>query len=343
MIDVEPGNVGDGASGRVSDVRGMYEAFPYPSPTVGGSLIEDVANSFYSLFGDVSLRGKRILDAGCGTGHRLLALARRYPDAHFVGLDMTAASLDVAKALARKHNLENVEFQRGDIVEFRSDVPFDIIASIGVIHHLESPCQGLRALASLLANRGVLVVWLYHALGEHQRLIDRELLLTMWNRADGFERGLQLMTELGMGLETTRYGSSAAQVESEVSQKSIDVDAYLHPIVNAYRFDQAIAMLRDCAQLSWTAINNVNLLNASKLIDLGEVAQGDLSYFCQTVDSLFTSPVLRQQFRQLSPNDKLRVLEIRLAPTGFTIVGGRGESYDQLETRLRSNVVSLNV
>src|SRR5688572_11564042 len=103
MTDVVSRNL----EGSTEDVRTMYDAYPYPSPIAGLTLIEDIANSFYSLFGNSSLRGKQILDAGCGTGHRLLATARRYPEAHFVGIDMTAASIDVAKALAERHHLKN--------------------------------------------------------------------------------------------------------------------------------------------------------------------------------------------------------------------------------------------
>lgn len=340
-MKTQPKDTKDVTTGNVQDVQAMYEKFPYPSPVAGASLIDDVANSFYSLFSQMPLDGKRILDAGCGTGHRLLAVARRYPKSQFVGLDMTSASLEVARSLSKKHNIKNVEFQQSDIAKFTAKDPFDVIMSIGVIHHLENPCLGLSSLSSLLTDRGILVVWLYHALGEHLRLLDREMLLTMWNRADGLERGMQMMRELGMSLETKRYGSSAAQQQSEISQQSIDVDAYLHPIVNAYRFDQAIKMFRDCAKLTWAAINNVNLLKVSKLIDIGEVEQGDMRYFCQTVDETFATPELRQRFRQLSTSDKLRILEIKLAPTGFTIVGGRADAYNHLGARLTANVVTL--
>lgn len=328
-------------TGTARDVKTMYEAYPYPSPMVGGSLIEDVANSFYSLFGEDSLQGRRILDAGCGTGHRLLAVARRYPDAHFVGVDMAPASLEVAKALLRKHGLKNVEFHEADLVDFHPPQRFDVIVSAGVIHHLENPCRGLEVLASLLCESGVLAAWHYHALGEHQRLLDRQMLLTIWDRSTGLDEGLQLMERLGLRLETKRYGSSAAQAAPEISQRSIDVDAYLHPIVNAYRFEQAIDMLRDCAHLGWCAINNINLLGTSKLIDLEEIEQGDLRYFCQTLDELFDAPWLKQRLRQLNAIEKLRILELKLKPTGFTIIGGYGESYGWLGARVRSNVLLL--
>jgi SAM-dependent methyltransferase len=331
----------DAAQGTLCDVRTMYEAYPYPSPTVGGTLIQDVANSLYTVFGEDELAGKRILDAGCGTGQRLLAVARSYPKAQFVGLDMTAASIAVAEDLRQRHGIRNVEFCRSELLDFNPGCTFDVILSIGVVHHLENPSRGIQFLTSLLSEGGVLILWLYHALGEHQRLLDRDTLLTLWNRTEGLDTGLHVLQDMGLQLEIKRYGSSAAQSQAEVSQVSIDVDAYLHPIVNAYRFEEIIDLLRDSAQLDWAAINNINLPDSSKLIDLNEVETGDIRYFCQTTEDLFASGSLRQRFRALEHVKKLRVLENRLKPTGFTVLGGRGNANQHLSARVRSNIIPL--
>ncbi|KUI06066.1 hypothetical protein AU188_03065 [Mycobacterium sp. IS-3022] len=309
---------------------------------MGDSLIPDVANSLFTIFGEDDLSGKKILDAGCGTGQRLLAVARRYPKAQFVGLDMTEASLAVAEALSKRHGIRNVEFCRSELLNFNHVYAFDVIMSIGVVHHLEDPSTGIKHLASLLSESGILILWLYHSLGEHQRLLDRETLLTLWNRAEGFDAGLQVLKDLGVNLEVMQYGSSAAQAKtSEVSQVSIDVDAYLHPIVNAYRFEEIVGMLRDCPGIDWAAVNNINLLNSSKLIDLNEVETGDMRYLCQATEDLFAADSLRRRFRALEPLKKLRVLENQLKPTGFTVLGGRGDAPQHLSNRVRSNAIPL--
>ncbi|OBG19121.1 hypothetical protein A5765_02415 [Mycolicibacterium celeriflavum] len=308
---------------------------------MGDTLIPDVANSLFTIFGEDELSGKRILDAGCGTGQRLLAVARRYPKAQFVGLDMTAASLAVAEALSQKHGIRNVEFCRSEMLDFNPASRFNLILSIGVVHHLEDPSRGIQFLTSLLGEDGILILWLYHSLGEHQRLLDRQTLLTLWNRAEGFDAGLQVLSDLGVNLEVKQYGSSAAQAKPEVSQVSIDVDAYLHPIVNAYRFEEIISLLQDCTELDWAAVNNINLLDSSKLIDLGEVETGDMRYLCQTTEDLFAAESLRQRFRALEPLKKLRVLENQLKPTGFTVLGGRGDAHPHLSNRVRANAIPL--
>jgi len=322
-------------------VREMYEAYPYPSPIVGDSVIDDVANCLYSLYGERPLAGWRILDAGCGTGHRLIGAARHYPDAQFVGVDMTAASLDVARQLAEKHKVRNVRLEQGNLLDLRLSGEFDLIISTGVIHHLEDPQRGLQNLSSRLTPNGLLVLWLYDSVGEHDRLMGRELLHLMWDANSGIQLGVQTMHDLGLQLDVKRYGSSASQTAAEVSRLSIDVDAYIHPIVNAYTFEQAFSMLRQCPELYWAAINNINLASESKLIDLAEGEQSEMSYFCQSVDSLFAKDSLRRRFRELGRMEKLRVIEIKLKPTGFTAIAGRQQSHGQLGLRLTGNALEL--
>lgn len=318
-------------------VRAMYELYPYPSPIVGESLIEDVANGLYALFGERSLKGWRVLDAGCGTGHRLVGVARRYPGADFVGIDMTKASLDVAKRLAEKHGVGNVHLEQGDILHL--DVPgeFDLVLCTGVIVCLDNPLRGLENLASLLAPGGILFAWLYNAVGEQERLLDRELLHLMTGTEWGVGHAVEVMRDLGLRLNVEQYGNSASQQPSEVSQLNIDVDAYVHPIVNVFRFDEAIALLGKCRQLGWAAINSINVVGASRLIDLSEAEHSDLRFFCQYVDDLFPKESLRRRFRKLGKLEQLRVMEIKLKPTGFTVVAGRGQSYSGLGSRMIGN------
>lgn len=63
----------------------------------------DATRKFYLLGRDQLLNklnirpGERVLEAGCGTARNLIILGRRYPDAHFYGLDASAAMLETAQ------------------------------------------------------------------------------------------------------------------------------------------------------------------------------------------------------------------------------------------------------
>src|SRR4030088_3177522 len=89
---------------RTDEVRRLYEEYPYPSSEISGCLIPDLNNAIELLSPKNDLKGWRVLDAGCGSGHRLVAMAKRFSDAHFIGADMTYASLQVAAALARRES-----------------------------------------------------------------------------------------------------------------------------------------------------------------------------------------------------------------------------------------------
>ena len=323
-------------AGGTAEVREMYEAYPYPSPIVEGGLAFDLANQLTALWVDQDLAGKRILDGGCGTGQRLLGAAQRFPEASFVGVDMTSASLAVARRLAEDNGIENVEFRQRDLLTLDMEDRFDIVVSTGVLHSTEDPARGLANLLAHLTDDGVLVVWLYHSLGEHQRLCDREIFLTLWGgvHADR-EEGFALLEELGMTLAHDQYGTGSDPKQAPAAH--IDADAYMHPIVYAYRFEDAIDLFEEGAA-DWIAINGINGIDWSKALDLGEVDRSKYRFINLTVGDLFPSESLQQRFRELDTLSKLRVIELVKRPTGFTILGGRGPA-SNVSARVAGNVI----
>jgi SAM-dependent methyltransferase len=70
--------------------------------------IRETITSFVSLD---SLRGKRLLDFGCGTGASTVILGRMLPETTIVGIELDAELLVLAKARAAHHGLRNVSFQ----------------------------------------------------------------------------------------------------------------------------------------------------------------------------------------------------------------------------------------
>lgn len=56
----------------------------------------------------------RVLDLGAGSGAVALAIARERPDATVIGVDISAAALEVARLNARLQKIANVEFRESD-------------------------------------------------------------------------------------------------------------------------------------------------------------------------------------------------------------------------------------
>jgi SAM-dependent methyltransferase len=103
------------------------------------------------------MKGKWVLDAGCGAGRFLDAASMT--EAQIVGIDISSA-VDAAKA-----NLEgrdNVHFIQASIYElpFR-DGAFDRAYCIGVIQHTPDPTESLRAVASKVKPGGKAAFTIY--------------------------------------------------------------------------------------------------------------------------------------------------------------------------------------
>jgi SAM-dependent methyltransferase len=321
-----------------AEVVAMYSKYPYPSPTVGGTLSFDIANLFHLLCAQDDLSRRKILDAGCGTGQRVLGFAKRYPKAEFQGIDMTTASLEVARQLALRHNIQNITFKKMDILNLNLDEKFDFIISTGVLHHLADPQRGLSNLCQHLESDGVICLWYYHPFGESDRLLNRELLLTLWDaqRSD-LLKGQWIMEQLGLNLLPGQYGTSATQKERDRSQLSINADAFMHPIVNAYRFDEAMAMFKTC-DVEWVAINGANTAQTMKLIDLLQVEEKGRE-LCLLDSELFKAEALISLYQSLAKIDQLRVIELSMKPTGFTIMAGKKDSFKRLGSRIAGNLI----
>lgn len=113
------------------------------------------------------LKGKLVLDVGCGMG-RFAEVATRW-GAHVVGIDLSVAVEVAARNLA----------DRSAII-FQADVfklpfapeSFDYIYSLGVLHHTPNCEQAFKVLRALLKPGGRIAIWLYSAYTRWYRCSD---------------------------------------------------------------------------------------------------------------------------------------------------------------------------
>lgn len=107
--------------------------------------------------GPRDLDGRLVLDAGCGGGRyaRLLGLN----GARVVGVDLSDA---VDKAAAITADLPGVLIAQADLLDLPvADGAFDLVFSIGVLHHSPDPRRAFAQIARKVRPGGRLAVWLY--------------------------------------------------------------------------------------------------------------------------------------------------------------------------------------
>jgi SAM-dependent methyltransferase len=101
----------------------------------------------------------RVLDLGCGLGASSIALARAYPRARVLGVDLDQASITEATATASEAGVaDRVGFMVGDAAQLSSQAPFDLVTVFEALQDMGDPVGALRAARAQLLDVGDVVV-----------------------------------------------------------------------------------------------------------------------------------------------------------------------------------------
>ncbi len=164
-------------------VQKQYEENPYPRWLHLPRQIERQPGPWLAeMFPDISPPSflkddMKILIAGCGTGQHAAAVALEFPRAYITAIDLSRASLCYAVRMAKKLGIANIHFQHADILDAGLlDGTFDMIQSIGVLHHMYRPLDGWRVLSGLLREGGVFKAGLYAERGRRGVMKCREII-----------------------------------------------------------------------------------------------------------------------------------------------------------------------
>lgn len=104
-------------------------------------------------------KGKRVLECGCGGGQHTTFVAPYAKEVLAVDLN----TVDIAKQ--RNKQFANVAFYEDDIVSMDLARQFDIVFSIGVVHHTDNPDRAVKNLSRHVKAGGNLILWVYSAEG----------------------------------------------------------------------------------------------------------------------------------------------------------------------------------
>lgn len=118
-----------------------------------------------------SLEGRLVLDAGCGGGRYARLLARF--GARVLGVDLSTA---VDKAAALCVDSPNVLIAQADLLDLPvAERVFDLVFSIGVLHHSADPRRAFSQVAARVKPGGQLAVWLYRRNTLPQEMLNSSL------------------------------------------------------------------------------------------------------------------------------------------------------------------------
>src|SRR5215469_9507930 len=225
-------------------VREFYDRHPYPPPI---NSLEPYQRrwqdphrrraDFHLFWPDRSYKEDHsILIAGCGTS-QAAKHALRWPRAQVTAIDCSTTSVRHTERLKKQHDLGNLQVRQLAIE--RADelgMNFDQIVCTGVLHHLEDPDAGLRALRGVLKPDGAMQLMVYAPYGRAGIYMLQEFCRRIGVRASNtgirdLIRALELLPT-GHPLETLLTQAPELRDEAGVA------DALLHPQDRAYSVPQ---------------------------------------------------------------------------------------------------------
>jgi ubiquinone/menaquinone biosynthesis C-methylase UbiE len=100
----------------------------------------------------------RVLDVGCGSGSMARLIARSFPQAKVVGVDLREQYLEFAKARARDEGIQNLTFRHGDVFALPfADASFDVVWTKYLLQWVKEPKGALAELKRVTKPGGFFV------------------------------------------------------------------------------------------------------------------------------------------------------------------------------------------
>ncbi len=154
--------------------RTYLAVFPVP---LGKTLRIDMVKEFLSGH---DIKGKRILDVGCGIGDLSFMLSDQGAG-EVIGVELDQHKVDEANKIAKRWNMQHLTFYQGDVTKLDQMGlgEFDYIFCLAVMEHIKDDIGLLRQMQSMLRPGGYFVMQVPSA--DRRTVAEKE-------EADGHER-----------------------------------------------------------------------------------------------------------------------------------------------------------
>ncbi|MDO8287245.1 MAG: tetratricopeptide repeat protein [Rhodoferax sp.] len=163
-------------------VQEQYEENPYPRWLKTASAIQPTPIDIYLKqcfpYSPISKENHvgttEILIAGCGTGQQSIEAAQLYQGVEVLAIDLSVSSLCYARRKTKELGLTNIQYGHADILKLPSlGRTFDVIESVGVLHHMADPFTAWKGLVGILRPRGFMRLGFYSELGRRSVVTTR--------------------------------------------------------------------------------------------------------------------------------------------------------------------------
>jgi SAM-dependent methyltransferase len=213
-------------------------------------------------------RGKTFLDVGCGMG-RNSYWPMSFGAAGGLAIDVDERSLASARVTLARYPA--VEVRELSAYALDEENRFDIVFSIGVLHHLEAPAKALAAMVKAAKPGGRVLIWVYglennrwivYFLTPLRKLLFSRLPIGLVHHLSLYPAVI-LWCALHLGLASIEYFRLLRRLSFR-HLRSIVFDQMLPKIANYWARDTVEAMMRGSGladvklawvnEMSWSAV-----------------------------------------------------------------------------------------
>ncbi|MGV1005066.1 MAG: class I SAM-dependent methyltransferase [Candidatus Nanopelagicales bacterium] len=236
-------------SPRADLVAQQYQKWTYPEPiqNLEAFLANnwqwfDPSHAHRVLWPDRALQSDLdILIAGCGT-NQAAVFAYTNRGSKVVAVDVSQPSLDHQKFLKDKYALKNLELHLLPIEELPTlGKEFDLVVSTGVLHHMDEPKAGMKAIADVLRPDGVAAIMLYARYGRAGVELMQAVFRDLGLRQD--EQSLEMVKAAVASLGPNHPLRSYISIAPDLNFDAGVVDTFLHGRDRSYTVDDCLDLV----------------------------------------------------------------------------------------------------
>jgi SAM-dependent methyltransferase len=257
-------------------VQNLYDTYPFPPeplldeppPGFNWRWQWDAAYNFCT--GQMpARRDVRILDAGCGTGVSTDSLVHLNPQAQVTAIDLSPGALKVATERCQRSGAARVEFHHLSLFDV-AQLPgqFDLINSVGVLHHTPDPIRGIQALADKLAPGGLMHIFVYGELGRWEiELMQQAIGMLQGDKRGDYQDGVKIGRAVFAALpENNRIVKREKERWAiENHQDECFADMYVHPQEIDYNIKTLFELI-DASGLKFIGFSNPEFWSLERLL-----------------------------------------------------------------------------
>lgn len=175
-------------------------------------------------------QGIDVLDVGCGAGGAVNALAEQFPKSRFVGYDLCAEAIDMARSAA---HLDNARFEVVDVSTMTDREAYGLVTAFDAIHDQARPDRVLANIHRALTAGGTFLMQDIAAASNVHENIGHPIGPFIYTISCMHCMSVAL-TNGGMGLGAAWGKEKALEMLAEAGFTDVRVESLDHDILNYY-------------------------------------------------------------------------------------------------------------